>query len=69
MTKPENEMAEDIPRLDPWLGVALAGLVPMTAAFMMDAALVHYLVAAGGALITTSVVMLVRQERSKRRTP
>jgi len=67
MTQHEKETVDQIPSLEPWLKVAIAAFIPMTAAFMVHADVVPYMFGAGGALTITSLVMLMRQERGQRR--
>ena len=67
MTHPENKTTEEIPSLEPWLAVAILSLVPMAAAFILHADFMPYLLSFGATLSVASLVMLVRQERGKRR--
>lgn len=67
MTQRDNETQEEIPGLEPWMAVAILGFVPLTAAFVLHADFLPYLLTFGGGLTVTSMVMLVRQERRKRR--
>jgi hypothetical protein len=67
MTQHEKASVQEVPSLEPWLIVAFVGFVPLMAAFMLPGTLVAHLLALGGAMIVTSGVMLVRQERRKQR--
>ena len=63
----ETERAEEIPSLEPWLIVAILAFVPLTAAFILHVDYLPYMLSAGVAMTLTSLGMLVRQERRKRR--
>jgi LPXTG-motif cell wall-anchored protein len=65
MSQNEQISVEEIPRLEPWLIIALSGFVPMTAAFMVPDDHMVGLLTAGLALITGATVMLVRRNRRR----
>lgn len=59
---------EDIPRYEPWLGVALLSVVPAAAIFFLPAAFLWPLIGLTGAIFAVSFVLLLRQERRRPRT-
>ena len=69
MAEHETTSSEEVPSLEPWLVVALVGFIPLTAAFLIAGDYMSYLIGTGGLFIVASVVMLIRQERQRRRVP
>ena len=61
----QDEEMDRHPSVEPWLRVSFIALLPLVLAFYLAEAWQPYLFVAGGLLLVTSAVMLVRQERRK----
>lgn len=53
-----------VPRFEPWLGVASSGFVPIGVMFILPTSFSWPMIGLAGVLVLSSVVMLIRQERS-----
>ena len=58
-----GEEVDRHPSVEPWLRTSFLALVPLILAFYLAEEWQPYLFVAGGLLLVTSAVMLVRQER------
>ncbi len=58
-----NEEVDRDPSVEPWLRTSFIALVPLVLAFYLAEEWQPYLFVAGGLLLVTGFVMLVRQER------
>ena len=66
--EPRSARSEEVdrtPSVEPWLRTSFIALVPLVLAFYLAEEWQPYLFVAGGLLLVTSFVMLVRQERRK----
>lgn len=57
---------DDIPKMEPWLAVALTSFVPVVLALFVPLSLHFPLYAGGGVLLGAGIVMFVRSEKRKR---
>ena len=62
---PRDEEIDRHPSIEPWLRVSFVALLPLVLAFYLAEEWRPYLFVAGGLLLVTSFVMLVRQERRR----
>jgi hypothetical protein len=60
-----DEEVDGHPSAEPWLRASFLALVPLIVAFYLPEEWQPYLFVAGGLLLLTGAVMLVRQERRK----
>ena len=58
---------DDIPRMEPWLWVVIASLLPVLIVFLVPHAYKVALFVASGVLFAAAMVMLLGQQRRKRR--
>ena len=60
-----DEEVDGHPGFEPWLRTSFLALVPLILAFYLAEEWQPYLFVAGGLLLVTGAVMLIRQERRK----
>jgi len=53
-----------VPRFEPWLGVASSAFVPIAVMFILPTSFSWPMIGLAGVLLLSSVVMLIRQERT-----
>ena len=63
----DENARNEVPRLEPWLGVMLLAIVPMLAALLLSRELVLHLASVSAILFAAAVGMLIVQERKNRR--
>jgi hypothetical protein len=64
--KVDNSNVNDdvqVPRYEPWLGVAASSFVPIGVMFILPSSFVWPMIGLAGLVLLTSIVMLIRQER------
>jgi hypothetical protein len=64
--KQDENLDAEAPRLEPWLAVMLAAIVPMLAALLLSRELVLHLASVSAILFAAAIGMLIVQERRKR---
>ena len=58
---------DDIPRMEPWLGMVMASFLPVLIAFLVPSTYKVALLVASGVLFVAAMVMLIGQKRRKLR--
>jgi hypothetical protein len=58
---------DDIPRMEPWLGMVMASFLPVLIAFLVPRTYMAALLVASGVLFVAAMVMLIGQQGRKRR--
>ena len=58
---------DDIPRMEPWVGMVMASFLPVLIAFLVPSTYKVALLVASGVLFVAAMVMLIGQQRRKRR--
>lgn len=64
--RPITHHDDEIPRMEPWLWVLLAALVPVVLAFVLPRSLMTWLFCASGLLVLVGLVIFATQERRNR---